>query len=306
MNIVKLQIVVLIEKYKKVTDVAAELGLKQPTVSFHMKSLENELGVSLFQYRSGRVLLTDAGRALHQYAVRIVSLTAEAQRSVRQFSSLSSGHLELDAAYIPGTYIVPKITARYMNLHPGIQISLSVLSDHVVRERLRSREIQLAVLHGSENADETIHTLPICRDEIVLIFAPDHPFAGNDELTPEIVAREPWIRHDPTSFMRGYADRWAQQNQVRLWSNVVINSPEALKRMIGEGGCVGLFSRTGIASELAAGTLKCAALPGSPVESSQIFLAWRKDYTLTPLQEAFAALASEQESGPLNINPITN
>lgn len=91
MNITKLQIVVLIEKYKKVTDVAAELGLKQPTVSFHMKSLETELGTSLFQYRSGRVLLTEAGRALYQYAVRIVSLAVEAERSVKQFSSSLPG-----------------------------------------------------------------------------------------------------------------------------------------------------------------------------------------------------------------------
>lgn len=48
MNIMKLNIVVLIEKYKKVTDVAAELGLKQPTVSFHMKNLEAELGTLYF------------------------------------------------------------------------------------------------------------------------------------------------------------------------------------------------------------------------------------------------------------------
>ncbi|WP_150271680.1 LysR family transcriptional regulator [Paenibacillus tepidiphilus] len=296
MNIVKLQIVVLIEKYKKVTDVAAELGLKQPTVSFHMKSLESELGVSLFQYRSGRVLLTDAGRALHQYAVRIVSLTAEAERSVRQFSSLSSGHLELDAAYLPGTYIVPKIMAQYMNLHPGIQISLSVLSDHLVRERLRGREIQLAVLHGSAGADETLHTLPVCRDEIVLIFAPNHPFAALNELTPEQIAREPWIRHDPTSYMRGYADRWAQLNHVRLWSNTVVNSPEALKRMVSEGGSVGLFSKAGILAEVSAGTLKYAPLPGAQAEPSTVFIAWRKDYTLTPLQEAFAALAAAPEA----------
>ncbi|KUP23714.1 hypothetical protein AWJ19_09690 [Paenibacillus sp. DMB5] len=138
MNITKLQIVVLIEKYKKVTDVAAELGLKQPTVSFHMKSLESELGTSLFQYRSGRVLLTEAGRALYQYAVRIVSLAVEAERSLKQFSSLNSGNLELEASYIPGTYVLPKIVSQFINLHPGIDAVLSVHNDNTVRERLRS------------------------------------------------------------------------------------------------------------------------------------------------------------------------
>lgn len=113
------------------------MGLKQPTVSFHMKSLENELGASLFQYRSGRVLLTDAGRALFQYAVRIVSLAAEAERSVKQFSSLTSGSLTLEAGYMPYTYFVPNIMSQFINLHPGIDVSLTIQSDHLVRERLR-------------------------------------------------------------------------------------------------------------------------------------------------------------------------
>ncbi|MEI0735993.1 LysR family transcriptional regulator [Paenibacillus sp. JTLBN-2024] len=49
MNLLKLHILVLIEKLKKVTDVARELDMKQPTVTFHMKSLEEELGVALFE-----------------------------------------------------------------------------------------------------------------------------------------------------------------------------------------------------------------------------------------------------------------
>lgn len=203
MNLVKLQILVLIEKYKKVTDVAAEMGLKQPTVSFHMKSLESELGASLFQYRSGRVLLTDAGRALHQYAVRMVSLAAEAERAVKQFTSLASGNLELAASSIPGNYLVPKLLSRFMQQHEGINVYLSVLPDETIRERLRSREIQLAVLHSAEGQDDSFQTQVISADEMVLAFTPDHPFAGMEQLTVEAVAREPWVQHEAASFLRG-------------------------------------------------------------------------------------------------------
>lgn len=45
MNLLKLEIVVLIKKYKKLTIVAEQLGVKQPTITFHIKSLEEELGV---------------------------------------------------------------------------------------------------------------------------------------------------------------------------------------------------------------------------------------------------------------------
>lgn len=292
MNYVKLQIVVLIEKYKKVTDVAAEMGLKQPTVSFHMKSLESELGASLFQYRSGRVLLTEAGRALYQYAVRIVSLTAEAERTVKQFTSLASGNLELTASDIPGNYLVPKLLSRFIGLHEGIDVFLSIAPDDAIRERLRSREIQLAVLHSTEGQDDSFNTRMISADETVLVFAPGHPFAGAEELTVEAAAQEPWVQHEAASFLRGISDKWAQTNNVRTWNHAVLSSPEAVKRMIGEGGGIGVFSKTGIETEAAEGRLAYAPLPGIHPGEGAFVLAWRKDYTLSPLQQAFADMAS--------------
>lgn len=292
MNITKLQIVVLIEKYKKVTDVAAEMGLKQPTVSFHMKSLENELGTSLFQYRSGRVLLTEAGRALYQYAVRIVSLAVEAERSVKQFSSLTSGNLELEASYIPGTYTLPKVLSQFINLHPGIDVALGVHNDNTVRERLRSRDIPLAVLHMTMDEDESFQTLDLAGDETVLIFAHDHPFAQEPQLTPELVALEPWIQHEQASYLANAADSWAQANAVRLWNHAVVNNPEAYKRMIVEGGTVGVFSLAGIRTELALGSLRYAPLPGIAPPAARFAFAWRKDHTPSPLQQAFMDMAT--------------
>ncbi|OKP92389.1 hypothetical protein A3848_07950 [Paenibacillus sp. P32E] len=291
-NIVKLQIVVLIEKYKKVTDVAAEMGLKQPTVSFHMKSLESELGTPLFQYRSGRVLLTDAGRTLYQYASRIVALAAEAERSLKQYSSLSSGHLELEASYVPGTYLLPNLASQFIRQHSGLDISLSVQPDTVIRERLRGREIQLAVLHTYDGQDSSFTTRTIARNEAVIAFAAGHPFADIPNISPDQLVLEPWIQHETGSFLQGITDEWAERNGVKVWGHAVVNSPEAMKGMIRNGGGVGLCSKTGIEAELAAGVLSCIPLPGVQPEHGEFALAWRKDYTLTPLQLAFAELAA--------------
>lgn len=62
MNILKLRILMLIDKFHKATDVAEALQVKQPTVSFHMKSLEKEMGTSLFSLQQGRIMLTEAGK----------------------------------------------------------------------------------------------------------------------------------------------------------------------------------------------------------------------------------------------------
>lgn len=288
MNIMKLNIVVLIEKYKKVTDVAAELGLKQPTVSFHMKNLESELGTPLFQYRSGRVLLTEAGRALYQYAVKIVALASEAERSMKQFSSPSQGILELEASYVPATYILPNALIQFMKGYPGINYSLTVEPDTHLRERLRSQESQLAILHSTDHNDESFNYQMIARDEPMLIFAPGHHLDNISELTPELIAREPWIQHNEGSSLRGIADRWAQLNNIRLWNRMELNSPEMIKRIISLGDSVGIFSKVGIEAELASGGLRSAPLPGFLPENGTFALAWRKDHKLTAVQQSFA------------------
>ncbi len=83
MTLIKWRIIVLIEQLKKVTLVAQDLGLKQPTVTFHMKSMEEEWGMPLFEMKTGRILLTDAGRRLHRYALKMLALQEEAAREMR-------------------------------------------------------------------------------------------------------------------------------------------------------------------------------------------------------------------------------
>ncbi|MNW70358.1 LysR substrate binding domain protein [compost metagenome] len=59
---------------------------------------------------------------------------------------------------------------------------------------------------------------------------------------------------------------------------------------------MGLFSKAGIEAELALGSLRYAPLPAYQADQGGFVLAWRKDHTLTPLQQAFIEIASESES----------
>lgn len=126
MNLLKLEIVVLIKKYKKLTIVAEKLGVKQPTITFHIKSLEEELGVSLFELHSGRYFLTEAGEALHHYACKIDALMKEARRVTQEFKDFHKGAITIGASYVPATYLLPEIVYRFQCEFPNIKITLMV------------------------------------------------------------------------------------------------------------------------------------------------------------------------------------
>ena len=74
------------------------LGLTQPTVSFQVGSLEEELGTRLFDRGVKEVTLTKSGEVLYRYARRISELTAEAKRAVDQLKGLVIGELTIAAS----------------------------------------------------------------------------------------------------------------------------------------------------------------------------------------------------------------
>ncbi|WP_159881838.1 LysR substrate-binding domain-containing protein [Paenibacillus puerhi] len=268
LNLLKLRIVVLLEKYKKITTVAEMLDLKQPTVTFHMKNLERDFGVKLFEARMGKIILTDAGYALHHYAVKIGALATEAHRVVMEFDSLRKGSLLIGASYVPATYILPSVLHRFSKEYPGIHISLSVKTAPVVKEMLERHEIDLGVISSEPFLSPELKMEAICEDDLVLIFAPSHPLASSpeDDLTPELIASSPFVLHGKESSTRRMTEKWLQSSRVHLPSYLELDSLEGIKRAVILGEHVSFVSRMAVQSEVERGLLLMRPIPGNRVE----------------------------------------
>src|SRR5436305_3901407 len=77
---------------------AQELGISQPAVSFHIKGLEDELGVSLFERVGKQIFLTSAGRLLAEDTSRMVLLEEEARIALTELKGLDRGVLVVGAS----------------------------------------------------------------------------------------------------------------------------------------------------------------------------------------------------------------
>lgn len=177
MNLLKLEIVVLIKKYKKLTIVAEKLGVKQPTITFHIKSLEEELGVSLFELRSGRYFLTEAGEALHHYACKIDALMKEARRVTQEFKDFHKGAITIGASYVPATYLLPEIVYQFQCEFPNIKITLMVKTAPEIRTMLQNHEIDLGVISAAPFDESLLKQTNVMPDTLVLAFSKGHHFS---------------------------------------------------------------------------------------------------------------------------------
>src|SRR2546421_4814159 len=118
------------------TAAAKALGLTQAAVSQRVAALEADLGVPLFTRQGGRVLLTNAGRRLHEYAQRILELHREAREQVSGRPAPLTGELALAASSIPGEYLLPGLLASFGQRHPHVQVKATVTDSQVVLEQV--------------------------------------------------------------------------------------------------------------------------------------------------------------------------
>src|SRR5687767_8184739 len=95
------------------TAAARVLELTQAAVSQRIHALASSLKVSLFRRQGGRVLLTDAGRRLYSYALRILDLYREARAEVTGRHDPIAGELTLAASSVPGEHLLPQLLLAF-------------------------------------------------------------------------------------------------------------------------------------------------------------------------------------------------
>lgn len=292
LNLLKLQIIELLEKHHKITTVADLLGLKQPTVTFHMKNLERDFGVKLFDARMGRIILTDAGYALLHYASKINALAAEAQRVVSDFDTLRQGKLTIGASYVPATYILPAVLDTFTKAYPGIHLSLSVKTAPSIAQMLDSHQIDIGIISTTPFHKAPLMIQSLCRDELVLICSPTHPFAQVSEWTAGLIAASSFVLHGKDSSTRRITDEWLSQHGIDTVSRLELDSLEAIKQAVMLGEHISFISRMAVQSEVERGLLRMMPIPDHPADR-QIYVVTNKDRYLSATSSRFLELMEQ-------------
>lgn len=287
MNIstIKLQIIEELYKHKKITTVADQLNLKQPTITFHLKSLEKELGVKLFELRLGKIILTEAGDALYHYAVKINALTQEAIRVVQEYD-LGRGTLKIGASYVPATYLLPNILTKFAQEHSRITISLTVKTAPIIVKMLENHEIDLGIISSESFNSTSLKSKALCEDELVFFFSPNHPIAQHENLSPDKLNGIPFILHGQDSSTRSITLKWFKMNNISLNTQIELDSLEAIKQVVLCGESVSIISRLAIQQEIEQGKLTCRQIPQNTIKRF-IYCAYNVDRMQSSLLDNF-------------------
>ncbi|MDA8334975.1 MAG: selenium metabolism-associated LysR family transcriptional regulator [Peptococcaceae bacterium] len=145
MQLKQLDAFLRVAELKSFTRAAQQLFMSQPAISFQIKSLEEELGASLFRRRDKKVLLTEAGEMLYPEARQMVKHFQRVKVALDELRGLKTGKLTVGGSTVPGEYILPAMLGLFKTSYPGIAVSLKIGDSRQVAARVREWEFDLGV-----------------------------------------------------------------------------------------------------------------------------------------------------------------
>lgn len=240
------------------TAAARTLGLTQAAVSQRIHQLEVVLQTPLFHRESGGATLTDAGRRLHEYARRILDLTAEAMTAVTGKPSEARSELLLAASSVPGQHLLPAILATFRERHPQVQVRVSVSDTEAVFSQVEQGQAHLGLVGGQGGGPQLEFRRFAC-DELVLVVPKGHAWWRKKRVTVADLLSQPLIQRERGSGSRRCLERSLERLGVAASSlNVVLElgSGEAIKEAVLKRVGLAILSKRTVEKEVKAGQLK--------------------------------------------------
>lgn len=274
---------------------AAELvHLSQPTVSSHVQDLETHFGCRLIDRLSRQAVPTQAGRLLHGYARRLLSLRDEAEAAMAEHQGRMRGNLLIGGSTIPGTYLLPVALGIFKKLYPQIGVSLRIDDTGGIVSEILAGTLEMGVV-GAEVKNRSIFQEKVLNDQMKLIIPAGHPWAGEKKVSLAALLAEPFIvRERGSGTLQSFQDSLSRIGHGLDEFNIVaeMGNTEAIRQAIKNRVGVSILSTLAVDNDLATGHLCALAVDGVDLTRS-FYLTRHRQRSLSPLCEAFIRVLKE-------------
>jgi DNA-binding transcriptional LysR family regulator len=184
----QLRYFVAVAEEGSLTRAAARLHIAQQSLSQQIRTLETQLGTTLFVRSSRGAELTDAGAVLLREARPVLAQAARAVEAVRE---AGRGSLRVGFLSSVANYVMPPVVRAFRERHPEVALHVEDVAVATLVARLRAAELD-AGLSRPPHVDD-LETEVVLREPVAAVLPEGHPLAGRDEITLGDLADDPWV-----------------------------------------------------------------------------------------------------------------
>ena len=167
MDIRALEVFCKIVELKSFSRAAEAVYLTQPTLSGHIKGLEEFVGLKLLDRLGREVVPTKAGELLYGYAKQVLAMRNQAIQALEEYKGSLKGHLIIGGSNIPGEYVLPALLARFKARYPDVFMTLKIADSREIARGVLEGTYELGAV-GAKFDDGQLVFLKFLEDELVL------------------------------------------------------------------------------------------------------------------------------------------
>src|SRR5471030_3546728 len=191
MNIKNVKAFVAVVRHKGFTQAAAALFLTQSAVSKAVKSLEDELDVTLLNRKTAEISLTFAGEIVYKRATTVLLELESLAAEINEFKGMIRGVLRIGLPPVASGALFAAMFTAYRSQYPEIEIELIEHGGSILKDLLRKGEIEIAAVLRSD--DQEFDFMEIRREPLRVILNKEDPLANADNIDFNMLKGHPFI-----------------------------------------------------------------------------------------------------------------
>ena len=261
---------------------AKKMYLTQPSMTKHIKNLEESVNAKVVNRKNTGISLTPEGKILYDYARRVFKLMDEAKEKVERVREDESGSVFISASTIPSTYILPHVLNAFNKAYADIHCYVQMNDSEATLNMILDNQAEIGFI-GKPVSGNKLNIEPLWKDRLALIVPEGHPWRRKKKITMGELSREPFIVREKGSATRAILEDYLREKTDINLSNFNIvcelGSSEAVKEAIIAGLGISILSIHAVKRELKTGLLIERSVEDYTIERD-FYLIYRKQLGL--------------------------
>ena len=260
------------------------LYITQPAISAHIKALESELGVPLFDRVGRNSVVNYAGQVLYEKTERLFSVAVQLKAAMEELRGISMGRLSLGVSNL-WEYHLPGAISMFKRDYPHVDLSVAVANSNRIERLALDRSIDIGFIGCLTSRSELVSE-QLAVDELIAVCGPNHALAGLASVSSGKLAGEAFVVRERGSATRAATDDSLHRLGLEGYNATEIGSQEAIKQVVMSGWGIGIVSRHGSEAEIRSGLLVSLRVTNM-VSPMSLYMVCHKGKALTWTYSAF-------------------
>ena len=274
--------------------------ITQSAVSQQVRAMEDRFRVPLIERSNKKFGLTREGQMLYETSKEMIFHFDTLQHQLAEMRNVVTGSIRVSTVYSIGLHELPPYLKKFLKEFPTVNVHVEYRRSNQVYEEVLEGMSDLGLV-AFPSARKSLKIEAFRRDRLVLICAPEHHLANQEEITVEKLAHEKFIGFEPDIPTRKAVDKIFKDKGLELTPVMEFDNIETVKRAVEIGAGLAIVPRATVEQEVRDGSLRALEFIGRPYHRP-LGIVYKAGRVLSPAMKRFLKTLKEAGDGANSVS----